>query len=82
MMSPKSLAFIGHLKTLSGINFHNGKQGFNKTIQGFGGRGGLNQSAIDPSNSMAFHLQSKDKRHQMHAPEVKQFILDDNYRRN
>jgi len=63
MMSPKSLSFIGHLKTLSGINFHSSKPGLNKTMQGFGGRGGLNQSAIDPTSSMVFHLQSKDKRH-------------------
>ena len=38
------------------------------------------QTAV-PSTSQDFYIQSKDKRHYMHAPEVKQHILDENMRK-
>ena len=49
----------------------------NRTTVGPNGFG-MKQLAV----AQDFFLQSKDKRHQMHAPEVKQYILEDNMRRN
>lgn len=53
----------------------------NRTTTGFGRSNGFNNS-IDLNNSSTIFIQSKDKRNQMHAPDVKQFILDENLRKN
>lgn len=90
MMSPKSLAFISYLKKMSNINFGNAgqtKTAMNKTVTGGFSRSsnGLNRgdTAADFSHSStSFHIQSKDKRHQLHAADVKQFVLDENSRKN
>ena len=82
MMSPKSLAFVGHLKHISNINFGQGnKIALNRTMNNFN-RQAIRQGSIDSHSNINFFIQSKDKRNQMFAPEVKQFILDDNMRRN
>jgi len=58
----------------------------NKTVTaGFSrSSNGLNRNdQVDFSqSSTSFHIQSKDKRNQLHAADVKQFITDDNSRRN
>lgn len=56
----------------------------NKTVTGFSrSSNGLNRNdAMETQSSSSFHIQSKDKRNQLHASDVKQFILDDNGRRN
>ena len=87
MMSPKSLAFISYLKKMSNINFgiqQQSKQGMNKTLNGFSrSSNGVNRNdAMESQSSSSFHIQSKDKRNQLHASDVKQFILDENGRRN
>lgn len=86
MMSPKSLAFISYLKKISSINFgaQQSKIGMNKTVTGFSrSSNGLNRNdAMDVQSCSSFHIQSKDKRNQLHASDVKQFILDENGRRN
>ena len=82
MMSPKSLAFVSHLKHISNINFGQGtKLALNRTMNNFN-RQAIRQGSIDNHSNINFYIQSKDKRNQMFAPEVKQFILDDNMRRN
>ena len=44
---------------------------------------GLNRNdGMDANSSSSFHIQSKDKRNQLHAADVKQFINEDNGRRN
>ena len=87
MMSPKSLNFIAHLKQLSNINFGhssnsvaNSKMALNRTMNNFNRT--TNGFCQQLDDSKGYDLQSKDKRNQMDAPDVKQFIMDDNERRN
>lgn len=57
----------------------------NKTVTGGFSRSsnGLNRNDfMDIQSSASFHIQSKDKRNQLHASDVKQFILDENGRKN
>ena len=54
----------------------------NKTMNNFqASRLGPGSGQMENMSATSFYIQSKDKRHQMHAPEVKQFIIDDNIRR-
>ena len=75
MMSPKSLAFISYLKKISSINFgvQQNKIGMNKTVTGFSrSSNGLNRNdGMDAQSCSSFHIQSKDKRNQLHASDVK-----------
>ena len=41
----------------------------------------VGQIDMENVSANAFYIQSKDKRHQMNAPDVKQFVIDDNIRR-
>lgn len=38
--------------------------------------------SLEQFENVSFMIQSKDKRHQLHAADVKMFILEDNNRRN
>ena len=93
MMSPKSLAFISYLKKISSINFGslsqsgpqsaNNKNVMSKTAaSGFRQANGKILADGEPVSAAAFVIQSKDKRHQLHASDVKTFILEDNARRS
>jgi len=79
-MSPKSLSFINYLKKISHINFatpsSGGKVGLNKTITGFNRSAG--SDTLDQFSSVNFMLSSKDKRNQLHASDIKQFIIEEN----
>ena len=75
-MSPKSLSFIQYLKKMSGINFGqmvmNQKAMMNKTT------GFVKIPQNEQLAPSSFMIQSKDKRHQLHASDVKQYIMEAN----
>lgn len=75
MMSPKSIAFISHLRHISAINFGqhavavssvpsgNSKMALNRTMNNFARGNGLNLSgSVDDPHPHSYQLPSKDKR--------------------